>query len=214
MRLSHLHRAVTRLRRRPAIHWTAAVALAAATGLTVTTLVGAAAAERDRYGDVVPVLVATRDLDGGDVLAAGDTELRRMPAALVPSGALDARADGLVLSDAVYAGEPVLRSRLAPEGLGAVAALLPPGTRGIAVPDDGAGLRLASGDVVDVLATFDAGTAGAEDGGPPTVAVARDALVVDVSEEGVTIAVTEEQAPRVAFAVAAGLVTLALSGAS
>jgi len=42
-------------------------------------------------------------------------------------------------------------------------------------------------------------------------AVARSALVVHVDEEAVTIAVTADQSPRVAFALAAGAVTLALS---
>ena len=210
MRLPHLSRALARLRRRPALHWTLAVALAAVTGLTVSSLVGAAAAERDRYGEVVPVLVARRDLPGGHVLGLGDAVVRRLPAALVPPGAVDRAAEGSVLADDVFAGEAVLAARVAPEGLGAVAALLPPGTQGVAVPADGAGLRLAPGDVVDALATFDAGET-AE--GPPTVAVARDALVVDVGEAGVTLAVTEEQAPRLAFAVVAGVVTLVLSGA-
>ena len=73
-------------------------------------------------------------------------------------------------------------------------------------------LRL--GDRVDVLATFDVldptdGSGGAE----PTGAVADGALVVDVSDDAVTVAVPATDAARVAFAVARGTVTLALVGA-
>jgi hypothetical protein len=78
----------------------------------------------------------------------------------------------------------------------------------VAVPT-GSGLPLEVGDRVDVLATFDAGTTGA---GEPTFAVARRAVVVHVGEDAVTVAVTTSAAPRVAYALAAGAVTLVLSG--
>ncbi len=63
------------------------------------------------------------------------------------------------------------------------------------------------GDRVDVLATFDSTEGETE----PTFPVAMGALVVDVAEEAVTVAVTPEEAPRVAFATARGTVTLALA---
>jgi Flp pilus assembly protein CpaB len=66
------------------------------------------------------------------------------------------------------------------------------------------------GDVVDVLATF-GGEAAEGAGGEPTFPVATAAVVVDVGEESATVAVTEKEAARVAFAVVNGAVTLALT---
>ncbi len=76
------------------------------------------------------------------------------------------------------------------------------------MPTDVAGLTLQVGDVVDVLATVDA----LDTGAAPTVLVAPASAVVHVAEATVTVAVTVEQAPKVAYAVAAGIVSLALVG--
>ncbi|HEX7276722.1 MAG TPA: hypothetical protein VF244_05050, partial [Acidimicrobiales bacterium] len=65
------------------------------------------------------------------------------------------------------------------------------------------------GDTVDVLATFD--PAGAAEGVAPTFPVAVAALVVDVGDESAAVAVTPDEAARVAFALASGVVTLALA---
>jgi Flp pilus assembly protein CpaB len=95
--------------------------------------------------------------------------------------------------------------------------------RALAVPSGGdgrGGLALERGHRVDVLATFDTGvpepvavaTTEADDGQAPTFPVAAGALVLDVGTESVTIAVRPREAPRVAFALARGTVTLALTG--
>jgi hypothetical protein len=68
---------------------------------------------------------------------------------------------------------------------------------------------LEVGDRVDVLATFDPGVSG---DGEPTFAVATGAVVVHVGDDAVTVAVRQAAAPRVAYALAAGTVTLVLSG--
>ena len=195
------------LGRRPSVFWLAAVILAAVTGLTVARLLADAQAGAARWGDLRPTLVATTDLAPGAILRPGDTELQRLPAALVPAGVLDRSADGQVVAAAIYRGEPVSAERLAPEGLSAVAAALPPASRGIAVPAGGATLPLEVGDLVDVLVTFAPDTVG---DGEPTFPVARSAAVVDLGQEAVTLAVTEDEASRVAFALTAGVVTLTL----
>jgi hypothetical protein len=74
-----------------------------------------------------------------------------------------------------------------------VAALLPPGTRAVAVPTGEASAPVRRGDVVDVLASFDPSTTGS---GEPTVAIAAGALVVDVGDGVVTVAVLPEEASR------------------
>lgn len=197
--------------RRPLPFWLAAVVLAASTGLVVARLVGHASAEAARWGEVRPTAIATADLEAGATIVPGDIVIEHRPTALVPDGALDGPAEGRVVTATVHRGEPVLAARLAPAGLSPTAAVLPAGTVGIAVPTGPGALPLQPGDVVEVLVTVDPTTAGDE---PPTFPVARSAVVVHVGEEAVTLAVERGDADRVAFAVTAGVVTLALSPGS
>jgi Flp pilus assembly protein CpaB len=188
---------------RPIPYWLAAISLVVLTVSTVARVTSAAAEDRARWGTAVDVVVAAHDLDPGDVLGADDVEVRRLPAASVASDAVHEVVDGMVVSAWTAAGEPVLSSRLAPAGLSPTAALLPPGTRGVAVPVGVAPLPVVVGDRVDVLATLDTST----------VVVARRALVVAVGDDGVTVAVDESVAGDVASAVVVASVTLVLSGA-
>jgi hypothetical protein len=48
--------------------------------------------------------------------------------------------------------------------------------------------------------------------GPPTIVVASRAIVVDVRDAAATLAMPETDAQRVAFALAAGVVTVVLLG--
>jgi Flp pilus assembly protein CpaB len=111
----------------------------------------------------------------------------------------------------LFPGEVVHGDRLAPAGLSAVAALVPAGTRGVAVPSSADTLRLEAGDVVDVLATVVAGTSD-DPAGAPTVTVSAGAVVVAVDEGAVTVAVPVEETPQVAYAAVTGIVTLVLVG--
>jgi Flp pilus assembly protein CpaB len=108
----------------------------------------------------------------------------------------------------LLAGQTVLAGHLAPDGVAGVAALLPAGSRAVAVPSGGASPPVRRGDTVDVLATFDPQVTGA---GDPTLTVAVDALVVDVGPDSATVAVTPEQAKAVAFAVSHGTITVAIT---
>jgi len=200
-------RPLARLRRRPSLFWVLAAALALSTALVVTRSVGRAEADAARFGDLRPVAVARATLPVGATIGPEDTEVRSLPAGLHPPDAVVDVPDGAVVTATIHEGEVVVAPRLAPAGRSPLTAALPPGTRAVAVPADAAALPVEPGDVVDVLATFDPDLA---DGGEPTVAVAREALVVDVVAESVVVAVTPGQAPRVAFAVAAGAVALAV----
>jgi pilus assembly protein CpaB len=170
-----------------------------------------ASAEAARYGSPRLVVVAARDLQAGDDVGAGDLVVRRLPAALVPAGAIvdPADAHGRTVVVPVFSGEALLRRHLAPWGRHGVAALLPPGRRGITLAAGAAAGHLGRGDTVDVLATFD--PAAAAGGQEPTFPVATAAPVLDVRAESVTIAVGPEEAKRVAFATAHGTVTLVLT---
>ena len=211
-----------RLRRSPLPFWALAVALSLATGIGVARLAGDAAARADRLGGLVDVPVAARRIAAGAVVRPADVEVRSLPSALVPSGRLARSPVGRVAVVPLAPGEVVLAAKLAPDGLTGVAALVPPGHRALAVPVEAGSLALRPGHRVDVLATLELGGAdgrGADGGGAgvapadvaPTFPVATAALVVDADDDAVTVAVTPDEAPRVAFALARGTVTLALT---
>jgi Flp pilus assembly protein CpaB len=163
----------------------------------------------DPHGDQADIVVAARDLSPGVELTGADVKLEKRLATTIPDGA-SATVDtvvGSTLAGPARRGEVLTDVRL----LGPRLAQLAAGDDARIVPlhlSDTALLDLVRpGDVVDVLATFDPDLA---EGADPTVAVARGAVVVDVAEGAVVVAVTPGQAPRVAFAVAAGAVALAV----
>ena len=200
--------ALARLRRRPVLWWLVALVLSGATAQLVAGALARAEADAARYGDTEAVLVATEPVEAGDALGPDAVEVRHVPAGFVPPGSVGAEALGRRATSTLHPGEVVHGERLAPGGLSAVAAVLPPGTRGLAVPADAAVLPLEVGDVVDVLATL--GELGGAGTGAPTATVATGALVADVAEGAVTVAVPEDDAGHVAYAISTGIVTLAL----
>lgn len=199
-----------RLRRRPLPYWVLATAVALATAVLVGHLVGDAASERERWGRLQPTVVLKHRVPAGQRLTGRDVTVRMLPAAAVPAGALRTLPGDAIAATELDTGEALVAHRLLGRGPSAVAARLPRGTRGIAVPGAN-GLPLRVGDHVDVLATFDAEQAAGDE---PTFAVARDAIVIHVGHDAVTVAVAASSAARVAYALAAGAVTLVLSGTS
>lgn len=196
----------SRLRRTPAIWWAAAAALAAITGVSVDSALTRAEAMSARFGALRQVPVAARAVSPGEVVGADGVRLERRPASLLPAAAPARQAAERVAVVALLPGEVIVEPKLAPAGRRGAAALLGPGARALAIPGGPGGRPPAGvGDRVDVLATF-------AEGGEPTVVVAEAALVVAIDPEAdtTTVAVRRDEAPRVAFALAAGAVVLAL----
>lgn len=200
-----------RRRRRALVYWAVTLALAVGSGATVARLFSEAEAAAARYGSLREVPVVVRAVQAGEVIHPEDVEQRSLPAAFVPDGEVAVDSVGRTAVVTLVPGEVVLANRVAPRGQRGAAALIPAGWRALAVPAGPGGRpRMKRGDRVDVLATFDpTGQAGARE---PTVVVATAALVVDVDDEidVVTVAVAAGDAPRLAFAIAAASVTLAL----
>lgn len=197
---------------RPLVRRVAVALLAAATGLVVTSMITSAEAARDRWGRARAVVVATRDLAPGDTIDGSNVEVRNLPEAAASPTALREPPTGAVVSQPVVAGEALVEQRLAPGGLSGVAALVPAGQRAVAVPLGPVGSPpLSVGDLVDVLAVVpaEAGTAT----GAPAFPLVKDALVVDVGEQSVSVAVPDVDAPRLAWTLTMGSVVLALAGA-
>jgi Flp pilus assembly protein CpaB len=190
--------------------------LAILTGLVVVSLVSSAEAARQRWGRARPVAVATRDLAPGDLVDGSAVEVRRLPEAAVAPQALAEPPSGSMVRQPVAAGEPFVPERLAPQGLTGVAALVPAGHRAVAIPIGPlAAPPLTVGDLVDVLAVVPAlveeQPRQRED--QPSFALVEAAVVVDVGEQSITVAVPEAAAPRVAWVLTNGSVVLALAGA-
>jgi Flp pilus assembly protein CpaB len=188
-----------RLRRHPFLFWLFAVAV------TIVSARWAEGAPAAKLADQFEVLVAARPIAAGEVLTTADTARRLVSA--------DALADAPLADDPVGA---TARSDLAPgevllaHHLGR--SVGPPGSRLVAVAVDGPLPPLRPGDLVDVLATFevDANEPGHEDAPlDPTVVVAEAATVAAVDDHAVTVAVPAEVAPRLAFALARAVITIA-----
>ena len=193
---------------RPVVRRAVLAVLALVTGLVVVSLVSSAEAARDRWGRARPVAVAARDLAAGDVVDGSAAEVRRLPEAAVSPQTLEEVPAGSVVRQPIVAGEPLVAARLAPQGLTGVAALVPAGHRAVAVPvGPVAAPPLAVGDLVDVLAVVPAASEG-----EPSYPLVEGAVVVDVGEQSTSVAVPENDAPRVAWALTNGAVVLALSG--
>jgi pilus assembly protein CpaB len=197
----------------PLAWWASASIVALVAAAQVGRLDDEASARRAAWGAASVVVVAVHELAPGEVIAASDVLVDRWPDAVLPDGAVGEPPVGRTVTATILAGEAVVARRLAPEGLGGVAALVPDGMRAVAVPSAGGlGVEappLAVGDRVDVLATVDVLDADVA----PTGAVATDAVVVAVGETSTTVAVPATDVEAVAYAVARGTVTLALVGA-
>lgn len=183
-----------RLFRHPVPFWIAAIAVAAITTSSISRAASAADAARDRWGRLVEVTIARDDLAPGDEIGASDVEVLRVPAGLVPSDAVDGDVVGRVATSWVASGEIVLAPRVS-------SSLLPPGTRGVAVPHGMARLPVQLGDRVDLLATFET----------ETVTVAIDAVVIAAADDAITVAVDERDVEAVASALTIGSVMPVLS---
>jgi Flp pilus assembly protein CpaB len=183
---------------RPLAYWGLTVAVAVVAGAIVEQAVANAADTRHRWGDTAPALVATRSLAAGTLLDASNSDIRAVPLALLPAGALPARPSvARPLASPVSAGEIVTTARVGRNGRSPVAALLPDGSRGVAVPRPD-GLPLRVGDHVDVAG--------------PSGLLTSGAVVVDVSDSAAVIAVAADDAPAVAHAAASGDAVPVLAG--
>ncbi|MGQ0826561.1 MAG: Flp pilus assembly protein CpaB [Actinomycetota bacterium] len=196
----------------------AALAVAAATATVVGSDLAALHRRARELGAPSPVVVAEDDLVLGAVVGADAVRtVFRYASAIPPDAVTDADdAVGRVVLVPLLAGTVVLGGNLAAADRPGLTGLVAPGTRAIRIePIDG--LRPPVGAVVDVLAAVDPTL-----GGPATSVVARAARVLAVDDggtdeytgngrAGVTLLVTEEEAHGVAFALANGVLTLALA---
>lgn len=188
------------------------IVLGVVTATVVSSSVGRATRAAAAWGSERTVWIVRRPVDAGDIIGAIAVRRSRLPRGVVPEGALDGASSpvGEATRVALVRGEVVVTARLAGRGAHGVAAMVPPGFRAVAVPNDDHMPAVRVGDRVDVLVTFDVGDdAGAE---TPSFAVAAGAEVLAVTPRAMTLAVRADDAPRVAFALAKGAITVAVRG--
>jgi len=133
-----------------------AVASGVASFVLVRGYVARIEATRPDVGAPVPVVVAARPIARGAVLSETELQVRDVPSAFAPPGALGSidQAVGRTLSSDLAEGEAVTRTRLGAVGSGPIASLVPTGLRAFAVQGDIPAGSVRQGDLVDVLATF------------------------------------------------------------
>jgi Flp pilus assembly protein CpaB len=193
-------------RRRRLGWWPAIVLLAALTAASLAGLSAEARATVARYGSTRPVLVAAVDLPAGVPVPPDAVRTEDRPVGLVPDDALDTLPSGATTRAPVAAGEVVLGRRLDPSGASPLAAALPDGSRGVAVPRTDTVPELQPGDRVDVLVAHP----GLEPGVSPARTAATGAVVAHVGELAVLVAVRPHEVGEVASAAGAGLAMVVL----
>jgi Flp pilus assembly protein CpaB len=140
-------------------------------------------------------VVAGRDLTVGERITAADLDLKRVPVAAVPAGAISApdQAIGQFVAFPVMAGQYLTPRHLVrdPTGASLTGGLpVPPGDRIVSLPATPAsalGGALAPGDLVDVIAVPDPGKGAAGPGLDPAgnTVLGQRVLVVGVrSDQG------------------------------
>ncbi len=173
-----------------------------------------------------PVVVAAGDIPIGTRLTAGLVAKRDWPKAGVPQGALSEPEEvvGRLVRGEIARGEPILEQRLFPKDLagapGIMSVIVPPGKRAMAVGVNeviGVSGFILPKDRVDVIATrTDQGTSKSTE----TILQNVEVLAVGkrLEQEGkqnievptVTLAVTPEEAERLALALNEGKIHIVL----
>jgi Flp pilus assembly protein CpaB len=179
---------------------TAALALCAG-GLTAG-VVGRASEVIDAYGTRHAVAVAVHDLEIGDEIGADDVAWRELPTALLTGSPLEAPT-GRIVTARTLTGEVLVAERVGPEGVRGPMAIAPPGSRAVALPVVAGRPPVRVGDHVDVLAVSLETTRAQR--------VATRAVVVDVGDEAVTVAVQPDELAATARAALESTAVIALA---
>ena len=209
---------------RAVLLWLGAILVAVVTAVLVATDLAALHRRAHLLGAPRSVAVADRDLPLGSRIGRGDLRSRTVHRSQLPSGAVSPHAaQRRVVAVPVVRGAFVLDGNLAPRRRTGLNGAIPPGMRALRIVARDA-LRPPVGSSVDVLVTFESNDATA--GSAPTVVAARGVLVLGTDDApaavetragggsaaglGVTLLVADDDAPRLAFATASGVVTIAL----
>lgn len=202
----------------------ASVTSAVAAALVMSAYARRLDAVRPDGGPPVSVVAAVTGVARGTVLTEAGLEIVTLPARFAPPGALRdvARATGRIAVADIAAGEVLTALRLAGEGAGPTASLVPAGMRAVQVPVVAA-VGVEPGDLVDLIATFGGGGAHTETTGEGIEVLAVDRADGGAALGGATaspssgsvglvVLVTPTDAERLAFAAASATLSVAVRG--
>lgn len=175
---------------------------------------------------MVPVVVASKDVPSAVALSADQLKVRQWPSDTALAGKFSRREDvsGRVTAIPLAAGEPILESKLAPEGvIPGLTALLPVDKRAMTVKvDEASGVAgfLNPDNRVDVVVTVDKGDFNKD---PVSKLVLQNLRVLGTGQRiekrlgekpqvvpTVTLEVTPEEGERLALATREGMISLVL----
>jgi len=213
-----------RLHRGAVVYWSCVALIAAVAAVGVLTLLRHGAARNAAMGPTRRVVVATAAVQAGQPLA-GHVEVQPRSRSMVPVHALRDLPAGRVATAYIAPGEVVVTERVSGSPGSGPAALLPHGTRGVAVAVDDTGPPLRVGDRVDLLASSgsNGGTASpldaseADPAAPPNddadaTTIASGVPVVSTRSGAVTVAIPLGRVGVVAAALAHSSVSVVLAG--
>ncbi len=187
-------------------------------------------AANSRAGQVVtqPVVVASQDIPEGSVIDRIALKTVQLPVQMIPVGAFSSTdsVHGRVTRVSVFNGEPIVPGRLAPVGTGPGLELkIPPGQRAMAVRiNDVAGISglLQPNSRVDILVTLPESQGSSKQVAKLFMSnmlvlsvgteIQRDNQGKAINATTVTLAVTPEEAERLAIAMNTGAIQLVLRG--
>ncbi len=186
----------------------ALVAVAAVASTRVVVL--RAEHDRARWGTVVRTVIVAREVSAGSLLVSTDLAVRSMPLAAVPTGASTSVESlvGLRTTSALYVGDVVIAPRLVGHR-SALAARLLPGQRAVGVPLGTTHPTLHPDDHVTLVALASDETSSSDRAGGPAVQRFA-AIVLDIQDDTLTVAVPESDAVALATAAIRGPVAVIL----
>lgn len=220
-------------RRRISLWGVAALLASLATGIAIYSYLSWLRSQVPIAGNLVPMIVAARDLEPGTVIEGGMFEVAKHPERYLPRGALASPSSviGKVVSVPVFAGEAITARKLGESG--GLSSVVPKGMRAYSLPvTSGFGFVPGKGDRVDVIVTFPREVLGE----PISITILRYKEVASVTGGadgdsgklgsrlgieggtqggmGITLYVTAEEAQRLAMAEALGRITVVLAPAA
>lgn len=199
-----LRRPVRLWARTPGAYWGAVAVMAVVTAAAIDSREHEIRQRHEAVGPTVEVLVANRDLPAGRPVSGDDLESIQVPRRLVPDGAIrQVPGPGTRLTVAVGRREILTRHRLVGGAPSSLAAAIPPGWRGIAIPADGVTPDLVRGDRIDLVGLGSDGQ---------SVPIVTDAVVLARSGATATVAVPRRAVGAVADAVLAATLGVSLVG--
>lgn len=201
------------------------LALASTLGVFTSYLVyQAVKTARGQQTETEEIVVAAANMNVGEVLTSQHIKLAQWPKSMIPAGSVrEAKAaEGRVARVSIVAGEPILDAKLAPAGqAGLMPVLVPTGKRAVTIKVDEAAQKsgfVVPNSRVDVVVTMARKIGESKE----SRIVLQDVLVLasdqtvemkdnkPVTMTTVTMAISPEEAERLALAQNEGRVTLAL----